>query len=199
MFTMISYGSGVPGGIFMPLLTIGSIIGAIYGKIVISFADLNSSLLNNFIVFAMSGYFSAIVGAPITGLILITEMTGNFNHLFPSALVSLIAYMTSLLLKNAPIYDSLLDRIIEERKILSQVENKEKVILEILVPVGYRWEGKRIKDINLPKDSLIIGVKRGEMEIVPRGDTLILPGDYLIILTEKENEVKIRKLISTSQ
>ena len=40
----------------------------------------------------MAGYFTAIVRAPITGIILITEMTGSFSNLLSLSIVSIISY-----------------------------------------------------------------------------------------------------------
>lgn len=47
----------------------------------------------------MAGYFTAIVRAPITGIILITEMTGSFTHLLSLSVVSIISYIVADLLK----------------------------------------------------------------------------------------------------
>src|SRR5208337_2935469 len=83
LFTMLSYGTGVPGGIFMPLLTIGALSGNVYGSIVAQYLHVDPTYVSNFIILAMAAYFSAIVKAPITGSILIMEMTGNMEQLLP--------------------------------------------------------------------------------------------------------------------
>ena len=69
---MISFGSGSPGGIFLPLLVLGSITGALFAK-----ALGYDMYLDNFIILGMAGYFSAIVKSPVTGIILISEMSGK--------------------------------------------------------------------------------------------------------------------------
>lgn len=56
----------------------------------------------------MAGYFTAIVRAPITGSILITEMTRSFTHLLSLSLISLIAYTVAKCLHSQPVYDYLL-------------------------------------------------------------------------------------------
>ena len=61
LFTMVSYGSGAPGGIFLPLLAIGALIGNVYGVVLIDFAHFDSMYINNFIILAMAGYFTAVV------------------------------------------------------------------------------------------------------------------------------------------
>lgn len=56
----------------------------------------------------MVAFFAASIRAPITGTLLILEMTGDFHHLTALALASAVAYVTAELLKGQPIYDSLL-------------------------------------------------------------------------------------------
>lgn len=105
-FTMISYGSGAPGGIFLPLLAIGALIGSVYSFILVHLFNFDNIFTINFIILAMAGYFTAIVRAPITGTILITEMTGSFNHLLSIAMVSITAYIIADILGSKPIYES---------------------------------------------------------------------------------------------
>lgn len=120
MFTMICYGSGAPGGIFLPLLTIGALIGCGYGNLFINLLHLNNSYINNFIIMGMAGYFAAVVKSPITGIILITEMTGSFNHFLSISMVSIIAYLTADMLGSKPIYESLLENYL---RVHSKKEN----------------------------------------------------------------------------
>ena len=69
----------------------------------------------SFIILAMAGYFTAVVRAPITGTILITEMTGSFNHLLSLAMVSITAYIIADILGSKPIYESLLGRLLRSK------------------------------------------------------------------------------------
>jgi H+/Cl- antiporter ClcA len=112
LFTALSYASGTPGGIFFPLLTIGALFGAFWGTILEGFPVLEGIPLDNFIVLGMAGYFSAITKAPITGSILIAEMTGSWEGLPSVIFICLVAYVVSDLLKTKPIYDTLLRRLL---------------------------------------------------------------------------------------
>lgn len=93
LFTLMSCGSGAPGGIFVPLLAIGALIGAVYGNMLFYVFHINNIYLINFIVLAMAGYFSAALKSPITGCILVTELTGSFSHIVALGLISVIAYI----------------------------------------------------------------------------------------------------------
>lgn len=196
LFTMLSYGSGAPGGIFLPLLVIGALTGNIFGDLLHQFISIDEMYINNFIVLAMAAYFTAIVRAPITGSILITEMTGSFSHLLAMSTVSMTAYLVADILKSKPVYELLLERVLRKNGDENWGDAHNKVIMEIAVCLGSKLDNKRIKDINWPKDCLLVGIKRGESEIIPKGNTLLRVGDYLIILTNENREAAAQKAIS---
>lgn len=192
LLTMVSFGSGAPGGIFLPILAIGALIGTVYGIILTHLVHLDIMYINNFIILAMAGYLTAVVRAPITGTILITEMTGSFSHLLSLAIVSVVAYIIADILGSKPIYEALLEKILHNQVEKISIGNKKnKAILEFPVCMGSDLDGKEIKHVKWPSHCLLVAVKRGEDEIIPKGDTVIFPGDYLIILTNEDRVSKI--------
>lgn len=196
IFTIVSYGSGVPGGIFLPLLVIGALVGGIFGDVAVSLTGVSPDYINNFVVFAMAGYFTAIVKAPITGSILITEMTGSFSQLLPVIIVSMAAYVASDILKGKPIYDQLLQRLLlNKNDDFKQSDLHKKTLLEIAVCLGSDLDHQQVKDVKWPSNCLIVGIRRGEAEIIPHGDTTILAGDYLNILTNEAQAPKTNKAL----
>ena len=196
LFTMVSAGSGTPGGIFLPLFAIGAIIGCIYGNILTCFFGIKSSFIANFVIFAMAGYFGAVVKSPITGSILVMEMTGTFGSLLPACMMSIIAYITSDILNVKPIYQALLERFLKSSTNENIEEgNKRKSVLEIPISIGSGLSGKKIKDIKWPKKCLIISIKRGDSEIIPEGENIIYPGDYLVILTNENISFKMNSVL----
>ena len=118
-FSMVSFASGVPGGIFFPLLVLGALTGSIFGHLLASLHLVDEIFIQNFIILAMAGYFSAIVRAPITGSILIAEMTGSLTNLLPLSLTCLIAYTVAEGLRNEPVYDFLLHRLLRGKSSLT--------------------------------------------------------------------------------
>lgn len=195
LFSMVSFGSGAPGGIFFPLLVLGGTIGAIFAKVCIDFFGVDSALFYNFVILAMAGYFTAIVRAPITGVVLIIEMTGSFNHLLSLTVVSLIAYVVADLVKSPPIYEALLENLLKNNGEGLEKETKKgkKVVIETVVHHGSQIEEKMIKDVIWPNRCLVVAVKRGETEIIPTGTTTIKAGDYLMILTDTDYESSSRE------
>ena len=185
LLTIISFGAGTPGGIFFPLLLLGAVVGNIVGIVSCNAFGVPNQYIIDFIILAMAGNFASIVKAPITGIILITEMTGSFEHMLALSVVVIISYVTSDLLKSEPIYESLLERWIE--KVGSEVEepSNNKTLLEVGVELGSEAEGKEIKDVNWPETALLVAIKRGNNEIIPKGSIEIQSGDYLVVMVDE--------------
>ncbi len=195
LFTMFSYGSGVPGGIFLPMLVIGALAGSVFSHILIALGQLDPYYSTNIIVLSMAAYFSAVVKAPITGSILIMEMTGSFSHMLSLIVVSMIAYLIADIAKIKPIYEELLDRSLSKQgKISGNITPKKRMILEVAICIGSKLNGKQIKNIDWPVHCLLVSIKRGDIELVPKGDTRIITGDYLYVLTNADQADRIREL-----
>lgn len=107
VFSMISYGASVPGGIFMPILVLGALIGAICAVLLIHAGLIPASCYLNMIVITMAAYFGAIEEAPFTAITLLTEMVGTVDQVLPMIILTFTAYVTSHLLGGRPIYAAL--------------------------------------------------------------------------------------------
>lgn len=183
-YTMLCFGSGVPGGIFLPMLVLGAIGGALFAAFVGAFHLAPPEYAANFIVFGMAGYFAAVVRSPVTGSILVMEMTGSFQHLLALIFVSLAAYLTADFLKGEPVYDALLLRSLRRERQIAQRLSRHRAVAEFVVGVGSALDGALVREIPWPKDSLLVNVRRGESEMVPRGDLRLSAGDFLYVLLE---------------
>lgn len=111
-----SYAAGTPGGLFAPLLVLGTQIGYMFGALCGSVFHLTLPP-EAFAIVGMAAFFSGVVRAPLTGIVLVGEMTGNSSLLVPSVFASFTAMMAAAFLGDRPIYESLRDRTIrlEER------------------------------------------------------------------------------------
>jgi chloride channel protein, CIC family len=103
----VSYAAGTPGGLFAPLLVLGAQSGLVLGTFFCRWFPYLAEHPTAFAVVGMAAFFSAVVRAPITGIILITEMTGCFTLLLPMLLACFSAMAVPTLLGDPPIYDSL--------------------------------------------------------------------------------------------
>ena len=183
-FSIFCFGSGVPGGIFLPLLVLGSLSGGLFATVMEQVAGNDSIYMANFVIMGMTGLFASIVRAPVTGVILITEMSGDFKNFLPLAMIALVAYLTADILHGEPIYDQLLERMLSTGKKHGTTKETRghKVLLESQVYIGSRMDGEKIEKMLLPKGCLVVSVQREKKEIVPSGSTVLKGGDKLILL-----------------
>ncbi len=112
ILSIFSYSTGVPGGIFAPLLTLGVILGMLYGGVMQHFFPDLILHPGIFAVAGMAGIFASTVRAPLTGLVLAVEMTLNFELILPLIITTITASVVTVLLGNKPIYATLLKRSI---------------------------------------------------------------------------------------
>lgn len=112
--SIISFSSGAPGGVFSPLLALGTLSGAFFGDIA---ADLFPSYGLNAGMFAIAGMgalFAATVRAPLTGALLVLELTDNFALILPMLITCLGATIVAQLFGGQPLYTTLLKRKLAE-------------------------------------------------------------------------------------
>ncbi|WP_290770804.1 ClC family H(+)/Cl(-) exchange transporter [Anaerofustis sp.] len=186
LFSAVCFGSGAPGGIFFPLLVMGSFCGAIYGSFVIEYLGLTEAFMSKFIILAMAGFFAATVRAPITGIILVSEMTGSLEHMLSISLVSVISYVVAYFCGSEPIYESLLERILDNRKIDRRKPAGETMLITYNVTFESEVDGKKMGEIIWPKNCLVVSIERGNHEFIPRGYNKVKAGDFITVLISAE-------------
>lgn len=196
VFSMVSYGSGAPGGIFFPLLVLGSLCGALYGQLAIGLGVVPEAYAVNFMLLGMAGMFTAIVRAPLTGIILIVEMSGSLTQMLSLSLVAMVAYVVADLCHSSPVYESLLDNI--KPSGYQAAHPEERIFLDLPVHFGSFAAGKPLGRLHWPKDSLVTNIVRGRETIIPHGDTVVQPGDMLTILCKGQDEARLRAVLTRS-
>ncbi len=194
LFSNISFGSGAPGGIFFPLLVLGGTAGGIFGMVCNALFGVPADLVNNFVLLAMAGFFTAIVRAPLTGILLIFEMTGSLSQLASLSLVSVAAFVVASLLKSEPIYESLLSRILK-RQGHKISDCHEKVLREYVIMHTSALDAHTIGEIAWPKGALIVAIRRGSEELLPTGSTLLHASDTLLVLLNSDQEAAVHDTI----
>ena len=110
LLTMVSYGSGAAGGIFAPLLVLGSLGGLALGAGVHAWLPEWAVNPEIFAVVGMGALFTATVRAPLTGIVLMTELTGKYDFMLPLLVSGFAAYGIAEALRDQPIYEALRER-----------------------------------------------------------------------------------------
>ena len=195
LFSMFSFSSGAPGGIFLPILVLGAYIGAIFGSVVVPALGMEHVLIYKFIVISMAGFFAATVRSPITGIVLIAEMCGSTESLVAMIIVSLIAYVVPTILGNEPIYESLYDRLLLNKNREFVKKPSKHVLSEYVVPLDCDYINFKIKDIPFPKNAIVVSVIRNGKYIIPTEDFNIKYSDQVQILTDVNDYPYVREEI----
>ncbi|MGT2932624.1 ClC family H(+)/Cl(-) exchange transporter [Streptococcus catagoni] len=189
IFSMLSYGSGLPGGIFLPILTLGALAGLSFALGFNSLGLLDHSYTTLFIVLGMAGYFSAISKAPLTGMILVTEMVGDLKSLMSIAVVTLVAYLVMDLLEGEPIYEAMLEKMALSRP----SELVEPTLIELTV--GDKIAGKLVRQLELPKNVLITTQIYHKHSQVVSGNTRLKSGSTIFLVVNEPDVGYVRKLL----
>ncbi|MFQ6371364.1 H(+)/Cl(-) exchange transporter ClcA [Shewanella sp. YIC-542] len=124
--TLGCFASGAPGGIFAPMLALGTLLGLAYGSIA---AGLFPDLVAEPGVYAVAGMgalFAATVRAPVTGIVLVVEMTDNYQLILPLLATCLGATFIAQALGGRPLYSALLQQSLESKKSAEAAETGVK-------------------------------------------------------------------------
>jgi CIC family chloride channel protein len=189
VLTMASYGCGAPGGIFAPLLVLGSEIGLAVGKVAGWLFPLAIDHPEIFAVVGMGAYFSGIVRAPLTAIVLIVEMTGNYSLVLSLLVACLTAYGVADLLGDEPVYEALLER--DLRRAEEGPELEDTLLLDLTIAPGADFEGKTVRQLGLPPGCVLVAVRRGHRSRVPTADSRLEAGDQLTAVIEPEASAAI--------
>ncbi|MHB8637771.1 MAG: H(+)/Cl(-) exchange transporter ClcA [Fimbriimonadaceae bacterium] len=182
-----SFASGVPGGIFTPLLVVGAVTGNLIGY---AAADLFPSLgvqPDLFATIGMASVLSGAVRAPLTGVVLIVEMTQQYSLLYALLVGAFTSYVVANLIGNQPVYEALLERELH-RDDSSRMLITESITLELNVEPDSAWDGATIKDLKLPAGALITVIKRDGGFVAPRGNTSLAYGDEVSVFVVGQTE-----------
>lgn len=200
LFSVVSFSAGIPGGIFLPLLVIGAYIGAVFGSIAVPFLGFEQAIIYKFIIISMAGFFAATIRAPITGIILLSEMCGSTESLVSMLIVVIIAYSIPMLLNNKPIYESLFDRLLNKNNFDVVQDTSKHVLSEYMVPFGWKYTGKTIKEIPFPKHCIVVSVTRNGEYILANEDIALQYADQIYVLMDSkkysQNNTEIEKMMN---
>lgn len=199
LFTILSTGSGAPGGSLQPMLVMGSLCGALYGNAMVQLGLLPEAYRLNMVMLGMAGWFAGSVRAPVTAILLLLEMTGRFYHLVPLGIVTLFAYAAGEMVHDTPIFDAMLERSLKSNpRVKDLVEAPtDQMLVEIAVEGGSPVEGKSLREIRLPGKALVVCVRRGDTDMIPQADTVLMGGDYVYLIPNHAHLHQLNKLFKT--
>lgn len=180
--TVLASSSGATGGLFLPMIAIGGLIGLIAAKVAIA-CGLDSRYAPNIVMLTISAFFAASARAPISSIALAIELTASFANLLPLAVAVAIAVALAGLLRFSPLYERMMENLYS-----ASMKKGEDLTVCGVIPIGSVINGKRISDVLWPHNSLVTELNRGEIAIVPDGETVLHDGDKITVRAENVNK-----------
>lgn len=179
-------GSGATGGVFIPMLSIGALLGAASAELFVAMG-MDASLYGTVVIISMSAFMGASTRAPLTALVFVVESTWSFSNLLYVGVAVFVSYMLCEVVKVEPLYDVLLERMAEK-----QNEGKQHKILRLncVAAAGSFAESKSVRDILWPANTKVgeivaaDSVKRMDDD----GEKKINAGDSMTIVVQTYDE-----------
>ena len=114
--TLLCFSSGAPGGIFAPMLALGTLLGTAFGMAATPLFPAHHLDAGTFAIAGMGALLAASVRAPLTGIVLVLEMTDNYQLILPMIITCLGATLLAQFLGGKPLYSTILQRTLAKQK-----------------------------------------------------------------------------------
>ena len=189
---VLAMSCGVPCGVFIPMLAIGAGVGAVFS---LSFQKLGMSadFGDYLVIISMAVFFTTVVKAPITGIVMVFELTGQFTNFLPALIGIAVGYLIGMLFKTEAIYEKSLEGFIAEEKLY---ENIRKIRVSAVVQAHSRADGTNIRTIIWPTNGLVVQVITEDGKVnVPDGETVMRAGETIVFECETDSEEELQEYI----
>lgn len=191
--TILAVGCGMPYGIFVPVLATGAGLGALL-CVWFESMGLDAAMSDYIIIVTMAAYFTTVVRAPITGLVMVFEFTGQFENLLPALLGVGIGFIVGELFRTQSVFEKCLEFIVRERNLKTGAE-KRSVTIE--VEEGSYAEGRSIRSVLWPAGGMVTEVTaRDGSRFVPGGSTMLNAGDKITFECVAVSEEELKNYLS---
>lgn len=191
VFTLTTYQSNAMGGLFLPLMMIGGLIGQLFGSLLIHFEWMDMIYINNMVVFGMAAMLSATLKSPLFAIVFIAEITGAPLLVLPLAISSLISTMIASNIEVLPLYSYQLSQVVGIRP---EVNTMDRVVTQVYLSLDSDLHQMRIMDIKLPAGVLIISIYRYGKEINVDGKVRLQAGDLVSLVSREDQQYLITQM-----
>lgn len=188
LITTVNVGSGIPCGIFIPIIAIGACLGGLMNSFLVEIG-MDAQYCDLMIMISMAAFFTTIVKAPITAIVMICEFTGSFAPLLPVIIAVSLGYICSEICRTDGIYEALLEAYEHESGIH---ERALKEVFVFTIARGSIADTREVRDVLWPAGTRVTEISRGEEMILPDGDTVLRADDVLTIVCRTDEPSKIR-------
>ena len=150
------------GGLFFPMMALGGLLGFLMGQLFVMMG-MDPQYVSTIVVISMTAFFASVVRAPLTGILLVVELTGQvMNGFFETGVVVFFAILITEIFNLDPIYDALLEDNYEIEK-----DGRDITFTTVKAEVqkGAFADGRHIRDILWPYGLTITKIERKDADI----------------------------------
>lgn len=126
--TSLCYASGISGGLFMPTLLMGATLGSFSGTLAQTFFPTISINTGALALVGMGAYFAAVIRAPFTSILIVFELTRDYNIILPLMVANIASFLISSRFTHGSIYEC-----ISEQDGIHLPSHDDNDILETLI------------------------------------------------------------------
>ena len=187
--TTVNVGSGIPCGIFIPIIAIGACVGGLLNSLWLTIDPEMAAYCDLMVMICMAAFFTTVVKAPITAIVMICEFTGSFAPLLPVIIAVSLGYIIGEMSRTDGIYEELLEQYEHETGIH---ERAVREVYTLSLAFGAIADKRAVRDVLWPAGARVTEIVRGEEHILPDGDTTLRGGDILTIVCRTDEPKKIK-------
>ncbi|HHP7232186.1 MAG TPA: chloride channel protein [Xenococcaceae cyanobacterium] len=192
--TILAYGAGAPGGLFAPALVLGSALGYLVGTVELFLFGYEYSYL--FALAGMGAFFTAVVRVPVTAIVIVFEITANFDVVLPLMISSAIAYIVAESFFPGSLYEHLLE--------VSGIELTEETVTHDFLSQLTANDVMQSRVESLPSNLTIDEVVKAMSRSHHRGFPVVEAGKLVGIVTQsdiasasqKQRQVQLRDIMT---
>ena len=173
LFMMISNTAGVTGGVFLPTLAFGAIIGALCAEIMTALGWIGSEHYVLVVVFGVTAFLGATSRIPITACVFAVEALGGIDNVLALIIAVTVAFLTVELSEVEDFTDTVI-----EAKVRKITRGKTPTVVETALTVGANSfvVGKELRDILWPNSCVVVSFERAQknkgMAVLEEGDVI---------------------------
>ncbi len=184
--------SGATGGIFIPTLAIGALVGAISGRFLV-FTGMPAELFPSVVILGMCAFMGGTLRAPLTATVIFIEITCRFTNFFYVALVIFAVSFITAVFNQTPFYDRVLENLEEQQ---NEGKTPRLALFRMKVSSGSFVVGKTVRDVMWPPSTVVVSISREDnttQDMDHDGEKKLFEGDTVILRSKIFDEKEIIK------
>lgn len=189
LYVFICFGSKASGGIFIPILAVGALLGCLIATLCLKLG-LDEGRYEFIALMTVSSFYTGVVRAPLTAAVLPVEYTRQYlGWLGPITSVA-FGYIVAEMFRVKPLYEALMDGLKTGEDITDAYRFIFTVHSDSIVC------GMTVRELIFPEKTIVSSIIRDNIPLVPSEDTKLIDNDEMIIEAESTNPEETESQLS---